>query len=303
MKNFMEMVKETILDMREDITTVDITSIQKNNGVSKEAWILRAKEETIAPTIYAEYYFDKYMEGGLSIEDVAEAVLRFYDKNKIEDIPTDNFHEWISKFDSVKGCIYPRIINHKSNKELLKDVPHSKFLDLAVIYVINFPTGSENLASAVIHNAHREYWGVTTSQIRNEAYKNLDKKEEEFRFTSLNEFLAGMMIPFFDSMTEEEKKAKIEDLPDSPLRIITNKEKSYGANVLLSDNFLEKVRAEIGDYYILPSSVHEIMVMPVGDETVEELNGLIEEVNATQVDDTEVLSSHAYLYDGELKVA
>ena len=51
------------------------------------------------------------------------------------------------------------------------------------------------------------------------------------------------------------------------------------------------------DYYVLPSSVHEVVIVPYSSGLdIRELDEMVREINVTQVAEEEVLSSHAYLY-------
>ena len=64
---------------------------------------------------------------------------------------------------------------------------------------------------------------------------------------------------------------------------------------------------ELGsDLYILPSSIHEILLLPVSAGKPEELAEIVKEVNRTQVQPEERLSDSVYLYDrksGEIRIA
>ena len=52
------------------------------------------------------------------------------------------------------------------------------------------------------------------------------------------------------------------------------------------------------DYYVLPSSVHEVMIVPDdGGFDSGELEEMVREINATQVAPEEVLSDHIYYYN------
>ena len=61
------------------------------------------------------------------------------------------------------------------------------------------------------------------------------------------------------------------------------------------------------DFYILPSSIHEMIILPKSREIAkEELDAMIQDINHTQVDTEEVLSDHAYLYErglGKIQMA
>ena len=52
------------------------------------------------------------------------------------------------------------------------------------------------------------------------------------------------------------------------------------------------------NFYILPSSVHEMIILPESGALLkEELNAVIQEINGSQVNAEEYLSDHAYYYD------
>ena len=83
--------------------------------------------------------------------------------------------------------------------------------------------------------------------------------------------------------------------------VLSNRIRSYGAAAILYDNRLEGIGAYLkSNYYVLPSSVHEVIVIPehaaVGKE---ELSAMVAEINRTQVEAEEVLSDRAYYYGRE----
>jgi hypothetical protein len=89
--------------------------------------------------------------------------------------------------------------------------------------------------------------------------------------------------------------------------VLTNENHLFGASALFYDGVKERIYDLIGEYYALPASVHEWIIVPVKDGTDDEVDALKEMVmrgNDEVVDYTEVLSKYIYLYDGkELKIA
>lgn len=81
--------------------------------------------------------------------------------------------------------------------------------------------------------------------------------------------------------------------------VLSNKSRSYGAACIAYPHILEMIGGILrSDYYVLPSSVHEVVIVPCcGNISAAELDEMIREINITQVDDEEVLSDHAYLYE------
>ena len=83
--------------------------------------------------------------------------------------------------------------------------------------------------------------------------------------------------------------------------ILTNCHKRFGTAEILDKKTLRMIADKVGDrFIILPSSVHETIVLPAKDETeYERLEGMVREVNDTQVDIEERLFYHVYAYNGD----
>ena len=89
--------------------------------------------------------------------------------------------------------------------------------------------------------------------------------------------------------------------------VLSNKFRNYGAAGIAYPNVLEMIGQILKkDYYILPSSVHEVIIVPYSEIYVcSKLDEMVREINSTQVEEEDVLSNHVYLYDrvsGKLRV-
>ena len=85
------------------------------------------------------------------------------------------------------------------------------------------------------------------------------------------------------------------------IHIVTNRKNAHGAAYIFDTNTLQKMADLLeSDLYIIPSSIHEIMIFPWNDfATKEELSAIVEEVNETAVEKEEQLSNHVYIFDRE----
>lgn len=74
----------------------------------------------------------------------------------------------------------------------------------------------------------------------------------------------------------------------------------FGASALLYDDVMSDIYNQLGgDYYILPSSIHELLVIKADcDIPFYELKAMVEEVNQTEVSETERLSDNVFYCDG-----
>ena len=89
------------------------------------------------------------------------------------------------------------------------------------------------------------------------------------------------------------------DIPDT-MFVLTNDTKVNGAAAILNDDIRQEIAEKVGDFYMLPSSIHETLIIPkdAGME-FKELEQMVQEVNQKQVAPGERLSDHVYEYDAK----
>ena len=92
-------------------------------------------------------------------------------------------------------------------------------------------------------------------------------------------------------------------LEDDFLFVLTNPMRHFGASCLLYPGILEQIACQLGEnFYLLPSSIHETMIVPEGQSpSLETLQEMVKEINETQMDVEEVLSDYVYYYNFQAK--
>ena len=89
---------------------------------------------------------------------------------------------------------------------------------------------------------------------------------------------------------------------DLPMWIITNEKGLNGAVQMLYDENLHGLSEKMGDdFFILPSSIHEVICVPASLGNAEDLAAMVQEVNMTAVALEERLSNQVYFYDKDLR--
>lgn len=83
-------------------------------------------------------------------------------------------------------------------------------------------------------------------------------------------------------------------------------EKAYGAAILMNANALAFMSQKLkGDFYIIPSSIHEIILFTLNGEEekgfIEKMKQDVEEVNTLMVEEQEILSYHVFKFSAEKK--
>lgn len=286
MMNFNEFKEEIVKALSNvfENTEISINTVTKNNGLTLDGLIIFSPTSNISPTIYVNHYFEQYASGR-DIDDIVNDIADVY----TDSLPKTNFDiQSFTDWERVRGNIIYCLVNREKNAELLEKVPHREFLDLAIIYkclVSNFDT--DGCATIQIRNEHLEFWNVSESDLFTVASENTPKKFKA-DLKDICSTLSGMMDSDMDI-----------DLSPAPMFVLSNTSKLNGATVILYNNVLKKFADMIkSDLYILPSSVHETILLPSFEGmSKDELKEMVECVNATQVAPHEVLSDNVYFYD------
>lgn len=270
---------------------VDLQTIRKNNGLELDALTIIGEETNVSPTIYLNGYYKEFLTDG--IEAVAKKVIAVYRKNKVE-IPFDI--SLITDLEKVKPLIKMKLINYEENKKLLVDTPHKKILDLAVVFMIVLETENDcQFGTILVHKGFLNYWKIEVDSLYKIAQENM---RNDFETIPMENIIAAVIDEAFVEECTEKMEFK--------MFVLTTHTKIHGAigmlNKELLNAFMKKYKTE--KLIILPSSVHEALLIPYSDEVVKmDLCDMVREVNETQVEETEYLSNNVYVYDGkELKI-
>lgn len=292
-KAFASAIKRT-LEREYPDSDVEIHEVPKNNSQMWTGIVIRGKGRNIVPTVYLEELFKMY-RNGKPLDEICQTIQRIHTETN----PAGNFDvSSITDFAAVKGKICFKLVNAGRNAAMLREVPHRLWKDLAVVYYIviskEFAGGVSSLA---VKNNLLEMWGVDESALYELARKNTPALFGA-EITPISDVI--------DAMLREMKECgQIAALPDMeepenlpPLYVATNECKHHGAAVLLYDGILEGFAERCGsDFYILPSSVHETLFLPVLPDTDGcMLPELVCGINTEQVAPEEVLSDNVYLY-------
>lgn len=263
-----------------------------NNGVIMQLLRISSREQNAEPAIFLDSFWESY-EQGEEWEHVIDRILKIYE-NGIPKEPVNM--KFFMDFDCVKDRIAYKLINAEKNERLLSRIPHIRFLDLAICFYYAFFHKTLGNGSILVYNTQVEMWNTDTVELLRLAQKNTGH-------------LFGMELqPMMDLLKELAddilQKLSEEDFllaEEIPLKILSNGRHQFGAACMLYPGVLKKIAEDSGaDLYILPSSVHEVILMAdTGREDPGKLAEMVKEVNSAQVLPEEVLSDHVYYYDRE----
>lgn len=292
--NFVNNVKDEITLRYKGKAEVKIQEVTKNNGVVLKAIIIRLPGENMVPSVYLENFYELYLEGQ-AFEECCGLICQFSEQNRTsEKFVVENYfdYEWVKKHISI------RLINTENNRDLLKSVPNRKFLDLSIVYMCLFPEFEFGEGSALIRNEHMQQWGVEEKNLYKAAFDNMSLYMKP-KYKKMGEYLQEA-YSFMGNETPEIINGGCLDFLEC--YILSNVRRIYGAAVILYPELLSDIADDLGrDLLIIPSSVHEVIIMPENERTDREiLRKMIKEVNREAVSREDRLSDELYVYKRKL---
>ncbi len=311
-KKFLVTMKESVKEAVGEEYNVDINHVIKNNSIELDGLVILKENERITPNIYLNSYYERYIEGE-KLADMTEEIVGIY-INTMEEGEREALCIRY-EYNEMKSCIIYRLINYEKNRKLLEEVPYIRFLDLAVTFHCLVKNNEEGIGTIRITNDHMNNWNTNIEEL-----KEIARINTPIIFPSVVKNMNEVILDFFkkdiqaisQNDNEKETKASAEELLESMLDgmgqsnstdmyVISNEKGINGASCLLYPNEIKKFAEQLSaDFYILPSSIHEIILVK-DDEHLNKnsLKEMVLDVNRTQVPEEEILSNSVYYYSRE----
>lgn len=281
-KKFKEGIRERMQEELGEGTEISFHELQRNNGIMEEGLEVREKGSAAAPVLHLKELYGGCCGNGGMGEAVSRALKMLEEKPAapIETVP--------QTWEAARAGIRAVLVHYGWNRESLSGIPHRKFLNLAVTYRVEIPPSVGFQAGIRINSGLMELWGVTEEGLYQAAMDNL--RNEGYSVQTMAELLGGV------TGTELELP---EDAPEQ--YVLANTGGFYGAAGMLREDILESfARQAGGDFYILPSSIHELVLVPETPTiNAECLKEMVKEVNGAAVAREEWLSEDVYYYDSD----
>lgn len=275
--------------------------VTKNNGHVRNAIVIQKEGDNVTPNIYIDELFDDYLQGE-TFADIVREIIKIRDDNDITDkIDIDFLHDYSKVIDKL-GV---KLVNRDRNEELLKDVPYKTFSDLVILFFISISNDAIGDGTILINNSIFKDWNITLDQLYEDAINNMTFKYPPER-SHIIDTLIEMYAKKHNADTSCLKEAindwisfvRSVDYSDRRMYVLTNTSKWLGASVICYKGMLKELGDYFeSDYFILPSSIHEVILVPYEDNFERyEFNDMVHEINMAEVGAEELLSDHAYRY-------
>lgn len=300
---FISTVRDIVKERMGEGYDVRIYKVVKNNSLELDSLVILKEGKSFAPNIYFKPYYESYIEG-TSVDVIAERLCCIYNHCSMPLVKEDFSYT----LKEMEPYIFYRTVSFDRNRKILKEIPHIRYLDLAITFHCLVQSDEEGIGTIRITNSHLKQWGIALGDLKKMADANTVRLFPA-SIKNMEEVLKGM---FYSGLTDDlesdfskELEILLTDKKDAEkqheMYVLTNQKGINGASCILYDDILQNFANKINsDFYILPSSIHEVLLVPkTKNMKKEDLAAMVREINATQVADEEVLSDNVYFFSRE----
>ena len=203
----------------------------------------------------------------------------------------------ISDYNFVKNLLCVAVCS-EAGRDILENTPHIMEEDIPIIARIVVSSMNDETASIVVSDQLLSNWNIDKETLFADAFENTAKMNPP-HLVSMSDMLREMMGADFPE--------GMDDVFGPKMYVFINDTKVNGAASIFIPGVMDKMAEEIGgDYVIIPSSTHELILVPdQGLGSPKDILGIVDmvkEVNAHEVEPCDRIGDNAYHYDAKNKV-
>lgn len=295
-----EITKEIIKDAikREIANTYPEGKVMEStvikNNTSKLGITVKLPNTKATPVVYVDDMYDYYNNVN-DLDDTLNKAISMIE-NSINSIENTKLDDAVSNLiGDIKGNVFPRLVNTKTNGVMLQNTPHRDFLDMSIVYYIErYNSKLDSVEAIRVTNELMQSKNLSEEELYHNSMKNMLEKEKS-RLMPMIKVI--MSIQFGMPLMETEISES--DFLGGDFVMLSNEHGINGSRRLLDTKALIKA-SEIAesDLYILPSSTQEVLIVSVNEinASVSELKNMVSEVNMNEVSKEERLTDNVYIF-------
>lgn len=276
-KQLLRMLRER---MRDSIKS-EIIPVNKNNGIMKETVGIENGIDGLKPLVYVESLYDQYCIGA-DLSTCVSFVVGLY--HAMQGLHMEQYFE---TWEAVKPRITVRVVNWEWNKDELSEIPHKKYMDLAVYCRVVLAQNEDGIVSTVVKNSMLRYLEIEEKELWEAARNNFQRENYLIRHIDNEIGYPKKYLAKFINMKDQKDETYV----------LTNEYRNHGAVGMFRLDLLKKFADQIQrDFYILPSSVNEVILLPdYSNKSPDFLRSLVKKNNRDYTSEEE-LSENVYYY-------
>lgn len=288
-KEFIEKVKSEIHLLCGDGYQIILEPVPRNNGTEQMRIDIRKGQGEEMAHLCLDAYYEQYLEG-MPVEEAVKDIWDIFNSFEQRKVPEG----LLDDFEKAKNKVVFSLVNYEMNRERLESMPYVPYLDLAIIFYVLLDRTENGERTAVVTNKELKAWGTTKEELLLLARQNTPRLYMA-EVNSLND----VMKSFIKDTKSEAFFEEFITGEESSFYVLSNRNGVKGAAVILYDGLLKEIAKSLeNDLLILPSSVHEVLVMAY-DKEIDFLSirNMVEHINKVDVPVCDVLTNQIYRYD------
>ncbi len=207
----------------------------------------------------------------------------------------NNLSDLVSDYSKVREHLMIRVYSDMTMRGTPEAAPHKRKAGLILTSCMFYVTPDGQLITS---------WPITYDQMKDYGISAEQLWEDTLR-CCLKEF--PVRIDFLDRLTED-TVAIHEDIPQQKkILVVTNTHSVGGASAFFYPGVMEDIAQRLGEsYYVIPSSMHEMIVIAESIAGCIPLTKMLREINRDVVEIKDILADFVLHYDaktGELERA
>lgn len=246
---------------------------------------IRHEGSRVAGTVYPKRCFEDYTSGRIrGVDEIASRLKEDYRISNPEE-SLQNHVDSLSSAENVVEKVFYRMIGIPGNEAYLKDVPYiisEGFEDIALVPTIPVEMGRD-FGTITVRKFQLQEWNISETELHAAASANTEKLITIRPLADVIREMMGGDLPEIDNPEI-----------DNPLYVARSFDERYSASPLGAPKALAGVFSSMGEHYVIPSSIHELLFAPKSAVDPETLKSMVREVNLTVVDPKERLSDNIY---------
>ena len=292
-KEFIKTIKEELPDFLPDDVyedlTIDDVEVAKMNDQKLHGLTFRPKGSDAAPTLYVDDLYERHQNGedlGFLLVDLANR----YEEARHAPVPPDIDISW----DKVMDNLSFRLLEKRRNTDFLANMPYADVGNgLALIVDINMPGDRNGDWRIAVNHGVMEALGVDKETLFFKAMDDVLVNDPPV----LSDMTQALFSPEKDNLLDRTDPIDPSDL--GGMYVLTTESGNLGASALFYPDVQEKAAELMGSgYYVLPSSVHECILVPdIAGHNEKDLCAMVKEANRTVVEPKDVVSDNVYHFD------
>lgn len=263
------------------------------------------ENQVLAPTFNLNQLYEMYQsDPQISMESIMRNIT-----GVVLDTPEQFDLKSITEYENAKEKLFIRVSSAEKNGEMLQNVPHQMREDLVITYHVAISMDEVGRGSTTITNDMLKRYGISEEQLHADAMESSPKimpLHVDAMKNVIKQIIGGDNKPLIqDKGFKAMEEVISEGLKEGePMFVITNQQTMDGASAIFYPEVMKQLgECFQGDFFILPSSIHETIVLPdKGDFDYLSLKSIVQEINNNQVLEEEQLTNDVYHYDVKERV-